>query len=595
MGAYPSAGGVTFRVWAPFAQSVSVVGDFNAWNITANPLASEGSNGYWSAEVAGVGVGHQYKYYIVNGTGFRRNDPYAREIDSSTWPPNSVVHPFDYQWSDWQFRMPAWNELVIYEIHVGTFAGQVGPGGFDGAKARLPYLRDLGINAIEVMPPGEFTTGTSMGYNPAYIYAIESSFGGINAFKSFVEAAHNHGIAVILDVVYNHFGPQGASAGDEGLWQFDGWSQDGYGGIYFYNDERARTDWGARPDYGREEVRWYLQENALTWLDHRHIDGLRWDSTSNIRNVNGNEDPAHDIPEGWGFMQWTNDEIDRLSGSKISIAEDLKGNEWITKDTGAGGAGFDAQWDASFTGAIREALTADKDDYRRMWAVADAIKRSFNGEAFQRVIYTESHDECACGNNKVRLTEAIARGDATNRYAQKRSTLGAGIVLTVPGIPMLFQGQEFLEWGCWSDQKPLDWSKTNTFGGIVSLYRDLIRLRRNWFNSTRGLRGRHANVYHSNDADKVLAFHRWDGGGPGDDVVVVLNMADRAYESYTIGFPREGLWKVRFNSDWNGYSPDFGNHPSYDTLAQAQGRDGMPYSGSVGIGPYTIIIFSQDG
>lgn len=594
MGANPSPGGIAFRVWAPFAQSVAVAGDFNGWNRTANPLTSEGDNGYWSGEVANAAPGHEYKYVIVNGTEFLRNDPYTRELDSSTWPPNSVIHPFGYTWSDGQFQMPPWNELVIYELHVGTFAEQgTTVGRFEGVKAKLPYLRDLGINAIEVMAPGEFTTGTSKGYNPAYIFAIEQSFGGINAFKDFVESAHNHGIAVILDVVYNHLGPEGI--GDEGIWQFDGWSQDGYGGIYLYNDGRAWTEWGEknRPDYGRGEVRWYLQENALVWLGHRHVDGLRWDATGHIRNIRGGGNPADDLPDGWSLMQWINDEIDREFGWKISIAEDLQNNEWITKDTGAGGAGFDSQWDAGFVHPIRRALTATEDDGRELGEVIEAITHRFNADALERVIYTESHDEVS--NGKTRLTEAISPNDGTNFYAKKRSTLGAGIVFTAPGIPMIFQGQEFLEVGWWNDDIPLDWSKATTFGGILSLYRDLIHLRRNWFNNTRGLRGQNVNVYHVNNPDKVLAYHRWDVGGPGDDVVVVLNMANRAYDSYTLGFPREGLWKVRFNSDWNGYSPDFSNHTSYDTLAQGGDKDGMPYSGNVGIGPYTIIILSQDG
>jgi len=139
----------------------------------------------------------------------------------------------------------------------------------------------------------------------------------------------------------------------------------------------------------------------------------------------------------------------------------------------------------------------------------------------------------------------------------------------------------------------LDWTKQQTFSGILKVYRDMIRLRRNWFNTTAGLKGQSLNVFHVNDAEKVIAFHRWDRGGPGDDVVVLINMANQSYASYSIGFPRGGLWKVRFNGDWNGYSSDFGNHLSYDTTASQPGRDRMPFSGNVGIGPYTAIILSQ--
>jgi 1,4-alpha-glucan branching enzyme len=160
---------------------------------------------------------------------------------------------------------------------------------------------------------------------------------------------------------------------------------------------------------------------------------------------------------------------------------------------------------------------------------------------------------------------------------------------------MIFQGQEILEDEWFRDQDPIDWTRLERYAGIHQLYRDLIRLRRNWRDATRGLRGPHVNVYHVNDDDNVIAFHRWEHGGPRDDVVVVLNVANRAFADYRIGFPRGGLWRVRFNSDWSGYSDDFGNHFSYDTVAGGGPADGLPHSGNVGIGPYTAIILSQDG
>ena len=125
------------------------------------------------------------------------------------------------------------------------------------------------------------------------------------------------------------------------------------------------------------------------------------------------------------------------------------------------------------------------------------------------------------------------------------------------------------------------------------LYRDLVRLRRNWFNTTRGLQGPHCSVFHINHRDKMIAFHRWQDGGSGDDVVVVLNFRNAAYASYRIGLPQPGTWRVRFNSDWNGYDAAFGNYASYDTTAEWNGADGMPCSSNVGIGPYTAVILSQ--
>lgn len=594
MGARFFGAGTGFRVWAPFAQSISVAGEFNSWSKVNDPLSSEG-NGYWSTDVAGATVGQAYKYVLVDAYGNERwrNDPYAREL--TPFLENTLIHDSEiggpnFNWSGDNFQMPSWNELIIYEMHIGTFhpSSITSTSKFAEAAAQLPYLRDLGINCVQIMAASEFPTQFSWGYNPTYLFAIESSYGGINGFKDFVKAAHLHGIAVIFDVVYNHIG---ADAHD--MWQFDGWNENGHGGIYFYNDWRRTTPWGDRPDYGRGEVRQYLRDNALTWLEKRHIDGLRWDASAFIRNVHGrNNDAGSDLGEGWGLMQWINNEINASQPWKIIIAEDLQNNEWVTKDTGAGGAGCDSQWDASFVHPIRRAIIPAADENRDMNAVRDAILHRYGTDASKRVIYTESHDEVANGHSRV--PEEIWPGKADSWASKKRSTLGAGLVFTSPGIPMMFQGQEFLEWGYFNDQVPLDWSKASSNSGILNLYRDLIRLRRNWFDTTRGLRGQHVNVHHLNNSDKLVAYHRWAEGGPRDDVVVVANFANRRYDNYTIGFPRPGLWKVRFNSDSASYSPDFNNHFCYDTQAGSTGQDGMPYSASVGVGQYSVVIFSQD-
>ena len=160
---------------------------------------------------------------------------------------------------------------------------------------------------------------------------------------------------------------------------------------------------------------------------------------------------------------------------------------------------------------------------------------------------------------------------------------------------MIFMGQEFLESGYFQNNpQELDWSKAVTYSGILQLYRDLIHLRRDMFNNTRGLQGQNINVHHVNNEAKVIGFHRWDQGGNGDDVIIVINFRNQGYPSYNIGFPRSGQWKVRLNSDWNGYSADFQNWFSYDTAANDTPSDGMPCSGNIGLGPYSAIILSQD-
>ncbi|HSU14075.1 alpha-amylase family glycosyl hydrolase [Longimicrobium sp.] len=597
MGAVPYAdegggAGVAFRVWAPHADGVSVSGSFNGNDPGATPLAPEG-DGYWSADVSGAGPGDEYKFAIhAGGETTLKRDPYVADI-GLTDRRCVVYDPGAFDWGSEPWFTPAWNELVIYELHVGTFndprAGGAA-GTFDSVRARLPYLRDLGANCIELMPSVEFAGDFSWGYNPGDIFAIESVYGGPDALKRLVRAAHEHGIAVIFDVVYNHFGP-----GDLDLWRFDGWAPaEGKGGIYFYNDERSSTPWGdTRPDYGRPEVRRFIRDNALRWLEEFRFDGLRWDATAYIRNLHGNNDsPASDIADGWRLMQEINAETDARQGWKLHIAEDLRGNGWVVRAPELGGAGFDTQWESEFVHPVRRAVIQQHDWQRSMDEVRRAIENRYEGDAFKRVIYTESHDEVA--NGHARVPEEIWPGSAGSWYSRKRSTLAAALVFTAPGIPMIFQGQEILEDRWFADGDPIDWTKLETFAGIHRLYGDLMKLRRDWWDTTRGLRGQNVHVHHVNDADKVIAFHRWSSGGPGDDVVVVLNFADRSYDGYWLGMPRGGEWKVRFNSDWTGYGEDFLGTPSNDTRADGAPMHGMPHSAAVGMGPYTAVILSQD-
>ncbi len=583
MGSQVVNGNTTFRVWAPNATSVSVAGSFNGWSTTANPLASE-AGGNWSVDVAGDLDGETYKY-VIDGT-LWKNDPHARDVTNSVGE-SIVVNDPPYVWSS--FTTPGWTDMVIYQMHTGTYNDVPGgnPGTWASAITKLDHIQDMGFNAVKLMPVAEFAGDFSWGYNPAHPFAPESIYGTPTDLKDFVDECHQRGIAVLIDVVYNHLGPS-----DLDLWQFDGWSSTGSGGgIYFFEDWRAQTPWGhTRPDYGRNEVREYLKDNALYWLTEFNADGLRWDSTINIRTQNNGF--GGDIAEGWTLMQYINNEIDATMPWKISIAEDLQKNDWMTKGTGAGGAGFDSQWDAGFVHPIRDAIIEQNDANRDMYAVRDAIATIYNGDMVDRVVYTESHDEVA--NGKARVPEEIWPGNAGSWYSKKRSTLGAGLVFTSPGVPMIFQGQEFLEDGYFADTDPIDWAKATTYSGIVDLYTDLVGLRKNSGGKTAGLGGNNVNVHHVNNTNKLVAFHRWKNGGNGDDVIVVANFSGTGYSSYNIGFPSGGTWKVRFNSDWNGYDSSFGNWNAYDTTASWGAKDGMSYNGNVGIGPYTVIILSKD-
>lgn len=580
--------GVFFRVWAPHALKVFVTGEFNEWSDSTHELDQEG-NGYWGLNVSSAKACQQYKYILHTDAGnLYKNDPYAKEVTGSAG--NSVIIDPAFNWSAETFQMPDWNKLVIYEMHVGTFNRKDlrTPGTFAGVIEKLPYLKELGINAIEIMPPVEFPGSVSWGYNPSHPFAIEKEYGGVEGFKQLVNEAHKQGIAIILDIVYNHFGPDNLD-----LWRFDGWSENAGGGIYFYQDWRKKTPWGdSRPDYGRPEVRQYIRDNALMWLDEYHVDGLRTDAISYIRNVNGDTNPEDDIPEGWSLMQWLNKEVQEKFPWKIMIAEDMNCNDWITKRRSVGGEGFSTQWDAAFVYPVRRVLAAVKDADRSMIELEKAILARYNDDAFERVIYTESHDEVA--NGKARVPEEISPDDSSGWFAKKRSVLGAVVSFTAPGIPMIFQGQELLERAPFSDTDPLDWSRFDSFNGILKLYRDLVHLRTNHDGLTRGLTGQDTEMLYINDNEKIIAYHRWENGGSGDSVVVVLNFADKNHDDYLLPFPEQGLWKLRFNSDWKGYDEGFGDEFAWDTstLECKDDEEGKHYA-RVNLAPYSALIFSK--
>jgi 1,4-alpha-glucan branching enzyme len=587
MGAIVYEGGVAFRVWAPHAESLTVTGDFNLWNEGTHPLEHEG-NGYWYIDIPGAKAGQEYKFLIYyQGERLYRVDPYARQVTNSVG--NSVIYdPNSFDWHNDQHQLPPHNELVIYEMHIGSFTDGEGnkPGNFYDAIQKFDHLKQLGINAIQVMPIAEFPGDYSWGYNPANIFAVETIYGGPDGYKQFVREAHKAGFSVIQDVVYNHFGPS-----DLDLWRFDGWHEGDYGGIYFFNDDRAVTPWGAtRPDYGRTEVRQFIRDNALMWLEEYHADGLRLDSTLFVRTKDGEE--SNPIEDGSSLMADINAEIRARHSHVILIAEDLRNNELVTRDSDNGGMGFHAQWDANFVHPIRAMVEAISDEGRSMQLLKDLIDFTYDNDAFKRIIYSESHDEVA--NGKARVPQEVDPANPTSWFAQKRSTLAAGLVFTAPGIPMIFQGQEFLQGDWFQDNVPLDWDFNEDFHGITRLYRDLIRRRRNWNDQTRGLRGQFLNVFHLNQEDKMLAFQRWDQHGKGDDVIIVLNCANELKENYQIGFPAEGLWKLRFNSDASIYSDAFTNTNSADVEAHVGEKDGLYYNGNINIGPYSVLIYSQD-
>lgn len=580
-----SGTGVTFRVWAPNATGVYVPGQFNNWSTNATPLIQEQTNGVgdgiWSADVAGVANGSQYKYYINNNGGIWKQDPRARLVvysGSGGLSPNSIVYdPTAFNWAGDSLTPPALNDLFVYELHVGTFYTNAAASKFVSATNKLDYLKSLGVNAVELMPIAEFPTDNSWGYNPAQLFAVENiGYGGPDGLKTFVQACHARGLAVLMDVVHNHYGPD-----DLEMWNFDGWTGGGSigGGIYFYqsNPNLQITSYGdTRPNFSSQPVRNFIQDNFTLWLSECHVDGFRWDTPNTM--MHGNDGSY--IPAADSLINAINTMIHSNYTGKISIAEDVYNYD-----------GFDSAWDTSYPGYFTPVLTATSDSSRDMNAVANAVQNNvrYGGQAGSgRVVFLESHDVVGDLNGGVRLVTAIDSGTPNSYWARKRSTLGAAVTFTAPGVPMIFQGQEMLENQQFSSSRSVDWSKTNTYSYIVRLYRDLISARRDLKGYTPGLEGDQCSVYQVDNVNKLVAYHRWKSAAPNQDAVVIANFANATRSNYGLNFPSAGNWYVHFNSDSTNYGSDYGNVGS--TVVTASGS---PATANITIGPYSVLILSQ--
>ena len=576
--------GVTFRVWAPFAESVvALVGEEFTWHET--PLTSE-TNGYWSGIVTDAQPGQSYKYRIVSKDGqtLERNDPRARQLTVSDNGASVIIDP-TYNWEGVTAPVIPKEKLIMYELHIGTFnrPDAATPGTFYTAIEKLDYLQSLGINMIELMPVTSMAMSNGWGYAPNYIYSVENSYGGRRGLLDFVKACHQRGIGVTLDVVYNHFFP------NTDLWQFDGWSENDQGGIYFYNDERGETPWGGRPDYGRPEVRQFILDNVAMWQTEYHIDGLRVDSTIYMRNTKGPDgDGSTEIPDAWTLLQDISQLAHKINSDFLLIAEDSSINDRITQPVADGGAGFDAQWGLSFPHTIRSMLNLENPQYGD--SLIKELLHSYNKEAadtgFQKVIFSDSHDTAA--NGSVRINEAATPGNAGSVFARQFGLLADAIMLTAPGIPMLLQGAEFMQEGSFNDWQMLDWDKTAQFAGIVLAHQHLINLRIDTYENTTGLTSPNIEIFHQDNENRVIAFRRWLHGGTHDDVIVIANFSDQRFIDYELILPIEGTWRVRFNSSWKGYSPDF--NETHTTTVTTDNQQQV----SIELADYNLIILSQD-
>ena len=428
---------------------------------------------------------------------------------------------------DDSFVAPPLAGLVIYQLRIDPAAAP------ELRAATLDNVAALGVTAIELLPAPNLAD-TPEHYVPAHV-AVERAFGGANALRELIAEAHHRGLAVIVNIAYQSADP----LGDVVL------------------------------DITQDSVRSVIVREALRWLRDTHVDGVRHDMGAYTDLV----DATSVAPSvGWQLIREMNAAIREAHSNIVLIALDDRGDARVTSMDGSG-ALFHTQWDMQFVHAIRESL----DGRRPMADVRDAIGSSF-GDTYSRVIY--AHCAELIGREPAPTMEALDWESA------KRVTLGVSMVLTSPGIPLLFQGQELAHGG--------EVGGTAGGAGLSDLVRDLVRLRRNWYDTSRGLLGHGLDVFHCEEESRVVAWHRWADIGPGDDVIVVANLSGNFYPAYPLGFPDDGLWRLRFSSDDARYCSLFGEHPSADVEATFRPVDAQPASAEVSIGPYSLLVFSQD-
>jgi len=582
-GATPYEGGVEFRVWAPNAKAVAVVGE--AAGAAPRALTLEAGTGTFVARIDGARAGQRYHYAITtqDGAEVARVDPRARMIDGNE---SVVVDPRAYAWKSKPFTPPARDASVVYELHVGSFNATSGAnsGTFTTAADKLDALADLGVSTIELMPINGHG-GHGWGYGPQQWFAPHPAYGTPDEVRHFVDEAHARGISVVLDVVYNHYDGYAQAP----LRCFDGTCPGTSAGIYFFEQEPyRRTPWGPRPDFAKKEVADFFADNVFAWTTEYRIDGFRHDSVSNIRALDG----QGSVPGGVELLKRMNEVTLAARPGALLVAEDLKGQASVTASSAAGGLGFVTQWDGGFQWALSSAASSAADATRDIGAVRDALLGSYNGDPMERLLYIESHD--TAGNDGARLPVKIDAADPSSYAARKRAMLAAGVLMTAPGVPMIFMGQEMLEDTKFVPQPaPLDWAKATTNAPVRAFYKDMIRLRRNLDGVSGGLGGKNVSMTQFNESpgNKVLVYRRWNVAG--DDVMVIANFGAKKYTRYDVGIPAAGTWVARVDSDATKYGADFGAAAPTGVTVSAAARDGLPATASVVLGPYAVVVLTR--
>jgi 1,4-alpha-glucan branching enzyme len=622
--------GATFKLWAPAAQAVYLNGTFggaNRWSsdTDASLLMQKDANGYWTGFLGGTADGDEYKYYVVGpvggNSGYKR-DPYAREFTHANAFPNvnCIIRGTDYPWHANNFATPDFSNMIIYQLHIGTYAPSAFPlcGTFLDVVEKIEYLAALGINVLQPLPIVEFEERSSLGYDGTDYFSPEMLYGvydpvklglhlqtinrllsnkgcgpvvqtdidnGCKQLKTLVDLCHLYGIAVTLDVVYNHAG--GFMGDDESIYFLDREPATTNNNSLYFSDQ----GWAGGLSFAlwKSQVRQFLIDNATFYLNEYRVDGFRYDEISAL--IQNNQ------TTGWGFCQNLTDTLRFVHDRVLQNAEHWPVDPWIIKPSSQGGAGFDVIQHDGLRLAIRNAIAAasgGQDSAVSLDNIAANLYPNNFPQAWMAVPCVENHDLVLLGRDQ-RIPRLADGSNSRSFYARSRSKVATGLLLAAPGIPHLFMGQEFLEDKQW-DTNPgganlLYWAGLNSGDKSMSdqlrFTQDFIRLR--WLQPA--LRGQSLNTFHVNNVNRIIAFHRWIEG-QGRDVVVVASLNDSPFFNYQLGFPRGGSWAELFNSDVydNWVNPlTVGN--SGGVYANGEGLHGLPCSARITIPPRAILVF----
>lgn len=556
------AAGAMFRVWAPRASSVTIVGDFNGWNADSTPMRRVSSAGVWEAFVPGLQEYETYKYSITAGDGrvFLKADPYGYHMETRPGTASKLYDLEGYVWGDdaWaqdrQSKSCYSSPVNIYEVHPGSWRMYPDGSPFNYVKLGeelIPYVKEMGYTHIELLPVSEFPFDGSWGYQVTGYYAPTSRFGTPKDFMRFVDMCHQAGIGVILDWVAAHF-PKDAP----GLYEFDGTC------CYEYEDplKREHSDWGTRIfDYGRGEVRSFLISNAVFWFDKFHIDGLRVDAVASMlyldyarkgREWRPNKYGGNENLEAVEFLRKLNEAVFREFPHVLMVAEESTAWPMVTKPTYVGGLGFNFKWNMGWMNDVLRYACIDPvfREYHH-----DSLTFSLTYAFSENYILPFSHDEVVHGKHSL-----LDRMPGS--YEQKFQGLRClyGYMMGHPGKKLLFMGGEFGHFTEWNYQRSMDWFLLDYdhhrlmkqyVMDLNHVYRDTPAF---WEVDTswQGF----AWISHQDYQQNVVAFRRM--GASGDEVVVICNFAPIARPQYRVGIWEAGSYEEVLNSDdarYGGY------------------------------------------